>query len=215
MEKKLSVRETENKVFRTTFQDGLIDIGAGSLFLNFVVAPFLSTSIGDFWSSAVFVPFWLALYLILRTARKRIVEPRLGKVRFGPYRTSRLMRFNLVMLIFLMIALGLGALSFVQIESIPGWVHSARLSLVTLIIFVGAAIYLDVLRFAIYGLLVAAAPLVGELLYQYLGASHHGFPITFGFASAVMILTGLTLFVRLLLRYPRTDGPQDMQGIFE
>ena len=24
----------------------------------FVIAPYLSTSLGDFWSSAVFLPFW-------------------------------------------------------------------------------------------------------------------------------------------------------------
>ena len=52
MSGKLSLKETERRVFQSAFQDGLIDIAIGCVFVTFVVAPYLSPYLGDFWSSA-------------------------------------------------------------------------------------------------------------------------------------------------------------------
>ena len=43
---------------------------------------------------------------------------------------------------------------------------------------------------------------VGEWLYTNRGASHHGFPITFGITAGIIILTGLATLVRLVLKHP-------------
>jgi hypothetical protein len=68
-----------------------------------------------------------------------------------------------------------------------------------------AAYFLDFWRLYIYGLLGGVSPLVGEWLYVNHNASHHGFPITFGITSGIMILTGMVVFIQLLLNNPVND----------
>lgn len=78
----------------------------------------------------------------------------------------------------------------------------ARFSLIFFTVFCIAAYFLNFTRLYIYGVLVALSPLIGELLYVYFNASHHGFPITFGISAGLIILTGLVLLVRFLQDYP-------------
>ncbi len=80
------------------------------------------------------------------------------------------------------------------------------MGLTLLIGFSAAAYFLDFPRLYAYGLLGALAPLIGEWLYQNMGASHHGFPIVFGTLAGVMILTGLVTFIRFLQNNPLPAG---------
>jgi hypothetical protein len=157
---------------------------------------------GDFWSSAVFLPFWLAVYLIIRNVRKKVVAPRIGEVEFGVARKTRLKKFTVMMLIINVIAFILGIIAALRFRSLPMGGPTAIIGLILLIGFSTAAYFLDFPRLYHYGLLGALAPLVGEWLYQNKGASHHGFPIVFGFTAGVMILTGLVTFVRFLRNNP-------------
>jgi len=53
-----------------------------------------------------------------------------------------------------------------------------------------------------YGLLVFLSPLVGEWLSVNANAAHHGFPITFGITTSIMILIGTVILLRLLRDNP-------------
>ena len=64
MSQRISLKELEGNLFRSAFQDGLLDIFLGSVILMSAIAPLLSPYLGDFWSSAVFLPFWAILYFI-------------------------------------------------------------------------------------------------------------------------------------------------------
>lgn len=77
-----------------------------------------------------------------------------------------------------------------------------------LVFFSAAAFILDIPRLYLYGLMLFIAPPIGEWLYQNQGASHHGFPIVFGFSAGVMILTGLVLFIRLLIIMPPVQSQE-------
>jgi len=57
MSSQISLKEAEQKVFKTAYNDGLWDIFLGCFFMIFVIAPYLSESLGDFWISVVFLPF--------------------------------------------------------------------------------------------------------------------------------------------------------------
>jgi hypothetical protein len=198
MSEQLSLPEAERRVFRAAFQDGLWDILIGCFPLMFSIAPLLSAAgLGDFWSSAVFVPLWATVALIIWWVRRRVVVPRAGVVSFGPARKTRLLRFNIVIFVVLLVSLVLGVLSALNLD-VPGWVHTARLGLVILVSFSVAAFFLDFPRLYVYGLMLALAPFVGEWLYQKRGASHHGFPIVYGAAAGIIILAGLVQFVRFL-----------------
>jgi len=216
MNQPLSLKSAERKVFQTTFADGLLDIFMGCFVLLFAVAPFLSESMGDFWSSAIFLPFWGLVYLAIWLIRKYVVAPRLGTVRFSQRRKLKLRRFSLVMVVTNTLLLILGILAVIGFgkEAGSGFIDisSAYVYLLGLFLLVGfsvAAHLLDCPRFYVYGLMLALAGPVGEWLYIDYGAAHHGFPITFGFTAAVMIFTGLALFIRLLINNPPVDG----QGI--
>lgn len=206
MSQPISLKEAERKVFRSTVNDGLWDIFLGFFFLEFVIAPYLSESMGDFWSSAVFLPVWAVVYLVIRAIRKKIVEPRIGMVKFGPARISKIKRFSYVMLAFNFIALLLGIWAALSFNRTSGEAIPYMFSMILLVGFSMAAFFLEFNRLYIYGLLIALAPVAGEWLWKNGYAAHHGWPITFGVISGIMILVGLVIFIRLLRSNPVPDN---------
>jgi hypothetical protein len=83
------------------------------------------------------------------------------------------------------------------------------LSPILLVGFSLAAYFLNIPRYYVYGLLLAVAPFVGERLYRGGHASHHGFPVVFGGAAALITAVGLiTLWVRVRGLRPRLEGPR-------
>jgi hypothetical protein len=198
----ISLREAERKAFASTFQHGLWDIFIGCFLLQFVIGPFLSRSLGDFWSSAVFVPFLALTFVALWLVKRYVVAPRVGSVRFGAWRKARLRKFNIVALAVCLAALALGLLSAVDFAVVPGWMIAARFGLVFLLLFSIAAYSLDFTRLYAYGLLTAVSPLVGEWLWVSVGVPHHGYPVAFGISAAIAMCVGVVKFVRLLRTYP-------------
>jgi hypothetical protein len=191
------LEQAERKVFRASFEDGLIDFGIAAFTLMFAVAPLLSETMGDFWSSFVFLPFYGVLYLFLRWVRKRYVIPRTGTVTFGAERVAKLRRGGWVMLVLNVLFLVLGAITFFYPEA-PDFMIALRFSAIMLILFSMAGYFYDLTQLYIYGVLCAAAIPVGEWLWLRGIASHHGFPIVFGTITAVIFLRGLVKFVRLM-----------------
>lgn len=202
MEPQISLKEAERRVFKTKTNDGLWDVFLGCYFLMFVLGPYMSTRLGDFWSSAIFLPFWGLVYLAILMIRRKVIKPRSGEVRYGAVRKAKLVRFTIVMLAVNILALILGIFAFVYFGRVPGQMMGIGLGLILLFGFSLAAYLLDYPRLYMYGLLVGLAPMVGEWLFVHQLASHHGFPVTFGLASGVMILTGLVVFARFLYLNP-------------
>jgi MFS family permease len=206
MFQKISLKEAERKAFKASFDDGLWDIFLGCFFLIFAIGPYLSPTLGDFWSSMVFLPFWGLVFLFILLIRKYVIKPRVGVVKFRHERKAKLMKFNVVMLIFNVFVLILGFVAALSFGSVPGQMLSIIFGLFLLIGFSIAAYFLDFGRLYIYGLLVGLSPLVGEWLWAHEYAAHHGFPITFGSAASIMILVGLVVFARLLRDNPVPIG---------
>jgi hypothetical protein len=205
---KISLKEAERKAFRTTLNDGLVDIFLGCFLLMFVIGPYLSDSLGDFWASAVFLPFLALVYLAIWLIRRYVVTPRIGMVKFGQARKATLAKFTVVMLVIYVVALILGSVAALSFGSVPGQMISILFGLILLMGFSIAAYFLDFNRLYIYGLLVGLSPLIGEWLWTHGYATHHGFPITFGTSSGIMILVGLAVFIRLL-----HNNPVPIEGI--
>ena len=202
MDSPTSLKKIERNMFRESVRDGVLDILIGCMLLIFAIAPLLSSRLGDFWSSAVFLPFWLAIFWGMKAFRKNYLLPRVGQVNYSSYRKKRLKNINIVILVFNLIAFGLGLLAFFRFDQFQGWVP---FSILMLLGFSLGGFMIESPRLYLYGVLAALAPLVGEYLYANHGFSHHGFPVTFGVLSALFIITGLVLMMRIFRRYPLPD----------
>jgi len=202
MQTPISLKSAERQAFQASFADGLWDVLIGCFVLQLAIAPLLSERLGDFWSSAIFLPFWGLVYLAIWLVRKQILAPRLGAVSFGKTRRARMRKFSLVMVAANALMLLLGLLAVLNFNRLPGFGIASLFSLFLLVGFSIAAWLLDFPRLYIYGLPLFLAPLVGEWLYSQHGFAHHGYPVVFGVAAGVMILTGLVNFVRVLRHHP-------------
>ena len=99
MSEPISLKDAETKAFTSIYNDGLWDVFLGCFLLMFAIAPLLSASLGDFWSSAVFLPFWALVFVVIRLIRKQVVIPRVGFAKFGRARKAKLRRFSILMLV--------------------------------------------------------------------------------------------------------------------
>lgn len=200
--------QAERSTFRAGADIGLWDLLIATLVSMFAIAPLLSVSLGDFWSSAIFVPILAAVYLALRFVKQRLFVPRIGVVRFGAYRQARLRRLTAVLVVVNLVALALGAVFAFRFEPGGGLLPLIVLAAALLMGFSVAAYFLNIPRYFVYGLLVAIAPFVGEWLFREGYASHHGFPVAYG-ATALLIATAglITLRVRLRSLGPQRGGP--------
>jgi hypothetical protein len=211
-EKDISVREADRKVFRTSFDDGIVDIFISSVVLMFALAPFFSVYLGDFWSSVIFLPFWGVVYLILLWTRKNVIKPRAGLVNYGPQRRKKLTLFNRIMIVLNVVFLILGLVVFVSPGG-SGWTITLAFAGMVLISFSLAGYFLDVTRFYLYGLMMSGGFFVGEWLYQTYGVSHHGYPIVFGISAGVIFLIGLFKLITFVQDNSLpTDDPMQWEG---
>lgn len=205
MSQQISLRDVERQAFRIKTDDGFVDIMLACFLLMFVIAPFLSARLGDFWSSAVFLPFWAFVYLVIWLIRKYVITPRLGTVNFGRARRAKLTKFTVLLFAFNLIALILGIVALLNLGRVPGLLFAVSLGILLWIACIVAAYFLDLDRLYIYGLLLGLSPPVGEWLWTHGYATHHGFPNTFGLSAGIMILVGLCRFVRVLRYNPIAD----------
>jgi MFS family permease len=196
-----TLKAVDRKIFKTYFEDGLLDIFLAAFVLIFALAPLLSGTLGDFWSSFVFLPFYGVVYLILRYLRRRFVTPRIGSVKWGAMRAKKLRTGSIILLVINLVFLALGFLAFMMPIG-SGWMMSIRFSVMMLILFSAAGYMLDFNSLYVYGVLIALAMPVGEWLYQNAGFSHHGYPVVFGCLAGTMFVRGLVTFITFLKNTP-------------
>jgi hypothetical protein len=189
-ENNISLKEADRQVYRSAFEDGFVDIFLSSVVLMWALAPYLSVYMGDFWSSAIFLPIYGVLYLVLRWIRKNWITPRAGVVKYSVARKKKMSAFTWIMVSLNVIFLILGLVAFFNPGG-PGWTKTIPFAVMLMLGFSLAGYFLDVLRFYLYGLFLGSGIFVGEWLYQNYGFSHHGFPAVFGFLSGVIFLTGV------------------------
>ncbi len=198
------LKALERRTFRTVTDDGLWDVLIAEVFAMFAVAPLLSEALGDFWSSAIFLPIWVATYLTIRAVRLRVVTPRVGTVRFGPDRRRQLRQLSYVMLAVNVIAAILGVVAAIGVQM--DWLglsdgsigYPLGLGIVVLVGFSGAASVTGTWRYCLSGVVRAVAPLVGGWLWRNALGTPDGFPIVFGVASGIILVTGIVRFSALL-----------------
>jgi hypothetical protein len=194
----------EREAFRAATDTGLWDVLIASVMAMFAIAPLLSGTLGDFWSSAIFVPIWAGLYFGIRFARERFVVPRVGDARWGTYRKSRLKQLSVAMLVVNIVALVLSAIAFFAAErGIDGfWVFPLPFGLLVLLLFSLLAYAVSIPRFFLYGISLALGLLLGEFLFRQGLVTHHGFPVVYGTVAITIAVIGIVKFVRIVSSQP-------------
>ena len=205
MSNEVDLKELERRAFRSTFQDGIWDIFIGLAVLQFVFILFLNDlGLGDFWSSFAVLPVYIIALFLLRIGKKYITTPRVGIVKYGQARKKKLKKIIVICNIVLLIGLFAGLLSYVLFDKISSkWIFPMFFSITILLGFSLGAYFLDFTRLYVYGFLVSISIPVGELLYKYAGASHHGFPIVFGISGGSILIIGIAHFINFLKKYPK------------
>jgi len=192
------LKQLERSTFLAAADSGLWDMFLACVLTMLVLGPYLSVPLGDFWASAVFVPFLMAALWGIRVVQTRVIQPRMGLVRFAATRQTRLRRMSFVMLGVNVVALVFGFLAARQGPAVRAEMVPLYFSLILLLGFSMVALFLQIPRVFFYGVLLAAAPPIGEALFQRGLASHHGFPVVFGVCAVVIMTSGIIRFIRFL-----------------
>ena len=202
----IDLKALERRVWRSSFEDGLWDLVIGIMALGFAVIPLINDMIhSDFWSSFAWLPVNLAALLFLFLGKRYITMPRMGRVRSSPQRRRKLSILAWVNVIVLSLAAIAGAVASIGGGETLFGIYPFLMGLIVLAIFSFCAYLLKVPRFYVYGLLLVLAPTTGELLWMRrwpLVSAHHGYPVTFGLAASIIILTGIVLLIRFIKATP-------------
>jgi hypothetical protein len=203
------LKRIERSTYRAAADSGLWDLFLATILAMFAIAPVLSVYLGDFWSSAVFVPVFAVVLLTIRVVNTRIIRPRIGVVEFARSRRRRIVVLTSVMVIVNIVALIAGVVVAFREPTLQGPIVPVSLSLVVLTGFSFAAFMLEIPRVFFYGVLLAAAPPIGEFLFSRGYASHHGFPVVFGTCALIIFASGIIRFIGFLPRRPAATGPSN------
>ena len=194
MNKDNYLKEIRKQVFLYYSEDGLADLGVGLMITGFGAflmadAPYFVGLLG------------LVAYLVWYFGKQALVIPRVGSIQPGAEIKKRMFGFFLNLFLF-----GAGALAFYLIGGGERTNLPTISSLMVFGLVVGLGISalglaLKASRFYIYGLLVFAAMVVGELFRDSITAVDP-FLVAVIAAGGIILVTGIVLLGRFLARYP-------------
>jgi len=193
MAEKINLKKIERKAYTSYHQDGLIDVFAGFLILSFGLWLILDMA----WMGWI---LWLVAVSAYATAKRVFTIPRIGFVKFAPHRAKVLL--TIALLGFSLSAI-LGVVAFMQVAGggRPLWlVFAAENHMLVIGVLVAASFCVvgyafRVRRMYAYALLTLIMFVIGQFLYYPL----HYYLILLG---TLILLTGLTLLIRFVRRYP-------------
>lgn len=208
MNAKLDLKSTEKASFRlAAYSDGTADLGLGLVFLLLGAYPFTRELLGVYWNFPLFL---LALGLIVTAqilVKKRLTPSRIGIVSLGQRFKTRakvsLLATAVLLVLTVLTWLGVGrGIIFAG----PAWMGNYGVeiiaALVVLAIFWSMAYSLELPRYYLYGVMLAAIMPLQQLLPTYDGLPSLA-------AGGIITTVGIYLMVRFLLQYPpQNDGEE-------
>jgi hypothetical protein len=208
MSQNLDLKAVERRAWLSTFQDGLWDIFFGLMLAAGVVSDWLHSRGVP---SLVRIPAYLSLFvlagLVLWGGKHFITVPRLGRVAFSPTRKARMRKLRLILLPALIVTGALWVLSGGWLGQ-PAWwgdfgwlAGSITVTLVYTTAFGLMAVFMNLPRMALYGVLFALPEILGVGLSR-LAGSEAGFLIGNVFSASVVLAVGVVIMVRFLHDYP-------------
>jgi len=201
MNDQLDLKQTEQASFKlAAYADGTSDITLGSMFILLGCYAWTREAFGAALNMVFFLAFLAAITISMGILRKRLVPERIGVVKFGPQVKKRQLVF---LLITILLAAGMIATWVLSARGwspiFPTWVRSwgfeIIVALIVLGIFGAIAYTMNIQRYYLYGVLLAATFMV-----QIIPPTYEGLP--FLAAGAIITIIGIVLLYRFLKAYP-------------
>jgi hypothetical protein len=200
------LKELEQKVFRSYFNDGLWDIYGALILLGF------GLTIVTGWDYLMLAFAVVAVVLLL--FRRRMIIPRLGQVKFSSERQTKTKRSKLVATVTLTLTMLLGLVFFVlySTNNIPGWLETwmgdyffVAFGGAIALLVAAAATIVGVRRYYVYAALTFIAFVLASILRP---DDMEGIPILI--AGGIIVISGVAILMRFLRKYPLS--PQENSG---
>ena len=191
MTQNLNLKELEKKVWTSTFEDGITDIGIGLVLL-------VSTICQMFNDERFYLyPLFIVPALFIIVAKKYITTPRLGLVKFSKERNRKSYMLYLIMTISIVFLLILTAKGLFQ--QLP--MTSVIVGAIVFIIPCSIAYILNFDRMYIYAVLFTLSFSLNEITIANTGVIASG---AYAWLISGMMITvvGVVYLVRFLHRYP-------------
>jgi hypothetical protein len=204
----IDLKQIERKAFRSTYEDGLMDIYLGVI----VAASGIFMHRPESGYSAINIIVMLLIFAVLQglyqAGKKYITLPRMGQVRFGPLRRQKKRSMAIILGIIVLVQAFLVGLTFIgwmseKLFASFGDYNSERLAVAALAsLFVGPPMLVmaflnDYPRGYYIAVLMALAVFLMILTNQ---------PIYTLVIGGLIIVPGMMLFVRFLRKYPIPQG---------
>ncbi len=208
----INLKELERKAWTSYFQDGLWDIFLGLLLVSSAVSTWLSdTGVPSSTRIPTYIGIMVLGGLVMWAGKRFITVPRMGRIKFGPARRSRMNKLRVVLFISVLViaALFLAGLGVKNhwLQR-PEWgligrtsIASAIVTLNFLVVFSLMAYFMEFKRLYLYGVLFALQEVVGVGLRE-LADVDIGFFIGSAVAAVIVLLIGTVVLVRFLREYP-------------
>lgn len=196
--KLINLQEIEKKSFiKSHHEDGLIDIFLGIIFFSWGINIFINN---DYLYLII-----LALGLVaFGVTKKRVVQPRIGVVKFGKQRKKSIFKVTLILAISAIFGLVMAFLPKLGLISKNVPMIAIILPLNILVVFGLMAYFLNYDRLYWYSILLAASFEIFFIMKEFLKVQDGAY-IILG-SSLLIIVVGIVLFVKFLKKYPLPKG---------
>jgi len=202
MSERIDLKGLERKAWTSYLQDGLLDIFLGlSLLAMGVILLVPDAGVSDSAGLLIFVGLLVLALLILGAGKRYVTIPRIGRAEFGEERKEKKRKAGVyVSAAFLLLVLLL-VLGRTVTDTLFGPVLGEVVLTIGTGVAIAAAIWLaayfkDFPRGYLYGALYGIAFSCAFLFDE---------PIVFVVAGALILLIGLTVFIRFLRKYPAPE----------
>ena len=206
MSQNISLKELERKAWTSHFQDGLWDIYLGLLLLAMAVWALLSdVGFSESLGMTILIGLEVLAMLVLWVGKKLITVPRMGRVKFGPKRKTKLNWIRIVLFISVLVGAGVFVAGLAVRTDRPEWLNTALIFPAAwvvnmIIVFSLGGYFLDFNRLYLIGLMYAL-PVPLDILFRKFADIDLSF-IAFGVPAMVILIIGLVVFTRFLRDYP-------------
>ncbi|MFX1390090.1 MAG: hypothetical protein ACFE9Z_08520 [Promethearchaeota archaeon] len=202
---KIDLNEIEKKTWRSTLEDGLLDIYFGILILSIGIGITLGDLLPEPFDSLLPIILMIIGLILFLIGKKYITQPRLGVVKFGFKQKSRKLKTVLVLSIngiILLIVYFLRLINPSLWSVFPVYIQG----LITGLLFITvplcfAAYFLQHPRLYFIAILVGISFFLSDLFSIFILEPFDAL-LAFGITSCVIIFIGIIFLIKFIQKYP-------------